>query len=295
MTIRPSGKWQAQFYYKGKSRYAGVFDTVDEAAIAYEVLRKELEVMKKSNIDAKDHDALFDAARRKAIEAAEKMFASDPEEKADSAEELEKEYVEAKQGNSAEELEKESVEAKQDNQLSSKLDQSRHSGRNTTHASKTSTMKVPPPPTSKPPSPAHSTSMKPARSTKNMEVEGRKQRVTEAAKDHQSRLPAKTLRPPPTPSPKRANSSASAKTTRAPATVGAEARGAQSASGELVRNKARPVAKIESATSEDHTKQPARLCAVVGCPKYRQGKCLCYTYIHKSFDGTCPHYEEKWR
>ena len=70
ITIRPSGKWQAQFYYFGKSRYAGVFDTADEAVIAYEVLRKEL---KQSKVVAGDHDALFDAARKKAVEAASKV------------------------------------------------------------------------------------------------------------------------------------------------------------------------------------------------------------------------------
>ena len=75
ITIRPSGKWQAQFYYEGKSRYAGVFDTVDEASIAYEVLRKELK-LKQSNLDAKDHDALFDVARTKAIQDAKNMIAT---------------------------------------------------------------------------------------------------------------------------------------------------------------------------------------------------------------------------
>ena len=76
VTVRPSGKWQAQFYYRGKSRYAGVFDTAKEASIAYEILRKELEATKQSRNDAQDHDALFNAARMKAIETVKNTVAS---------------------------------------------------------------------------------------------------------------------------------------------------------------------------------------------------------------------------
>ena len=42
VTMRPSGKWQAQLYYAGKSRYIGVFDTREKAALAYEIAREKL-------------------------------------------------------------------------------------------------------------------------------------------------------------------------------------------------------------------------------------------------------------
>lgn len=259
ITLRPSGKWQAQFYYKGQSRYAGVFDTVDEASIAYEVLRKELE-MERSNIDAKDndskdYDALFDAARKKAIEAARTMFATgnataESETKTDGAKRLEEERAEEKQANQMP-LEKES---------------SRRSSRITVQASETTAKKVPPPPL---PPPAPTTSAKAARSNKNMEAEGRKQSVTnEAAKDHQSRAPAKSMRPLSPPSPKHGKSSVSAKGTLASATstAGAEARGTNRSDS------------IE--VSASHVKHPARLCAVIGCPKFRQGEFYDRIYPH---------------
>lgn len=40
VTIRASGKWQVQRYYAGASRYIGLFDSREEAAIAYEVARE---------------------------------------------------------------------------------------------------------------------------------------------------------------------------------------------------------------------------------------------------------------
>ena len=42
VTMRPSGKWQAQLYFAGKSRYIGVFDTREKAALAYEIAREKL-------------------------------------------------------------------------------------------------------------------------------------------------------------------------------------------------------------------------------------------------------------
>ena len=42
VTMRPSGKWQAQLYYAGKSRYIGVFDNKERASLAYEIAREVL-------------------------------------------------------------------------------------------------------------------------------------------------------------------------------------------------------------------------------------------------------------
>ena len=39
ITVRPSGKWQVQLYYLGKSRYIGVFESKNHAAIGYELAR----------------------------------------------------------------------------------------------------------------------------------------------------------------------------------------------------------------------------------------------------------------
>lgn len=48
VTMRPSGKWQAQLYYAGKSRYIGVFDSREKAALAYEIAREVLKTDKGS-------------------------------------------------------------------------------------------------------------------------------------------------------------------------------------------------------------------------------------------------------
>ena len=48
VTMRPSGKWQAQLYFAGKSRYIGVFDTREKAALAYEIAREKLKSEKSS-------------------------------------------------------------------------------------------------------------------------------------------------------------------------------------------------------------------------------------------------------
>ena len=42
VTMRPSGKWQAQYYFAGKSQYIGVFDSREKAALAYEIAREHL-------------------------------------------------------------------------------------------------------------------------------------------------------------------------------------------------------------------------------------------------------------
>mmetsp|Transcript_17453 Transcript_17453/g.25791 ORF Transcript_17453/g.25791 Transcript_17453/m.25791 type:complete len:391 (+) Transcript_17453:183-1355(+) len=42
VTMRPSGKWQAQLYYAGQSRYIGVFGSREKATLAYEIAREIL-------------------------------------------------------------------------------------------------------------------------------------------------------------------------------------------------------------------------------------------------------------
>ncbi|KAL9185842.1 hypothetical protein ACHAXT_003619 [Thalassiosira profunda] len=49
VTMRPSGKWQAQLYYAGKSRYLGVFESKEKAAMGYEVARELLSEGKERN------------------------------------------------------------------------------------------------------------------------------------------------------------------------------------------------------------------------------------------------------
>jgi hypothetical protein len=42
ITQRPSGKYQAQMYFAGQSRYIGVFDSKEKAAVAYEMIRTRI-------------------------------------------------------------------------------------------------------------------------------------------------------------------------------------------------------------------------------------------------------------
>jgi len=66
VTMRPSGKWQAQLYFAGKSRYIGVFDSREKAALAYEIAREHLQ--NKSASGNKDTEAHVNAARKAAFE-----------------------------------------------------------------------------------------------------------------------------------------------------------------------------------------------------------------------------------
>jgi hypothetical protein len=48
ITQRPSGKYQAQMYFAGQSRYIGVFESKQKAAVAYEMIRKKIKPPSKS-------------------------------------------------------------------------------------------------------------------------------------------------------------------------------------------------------------------------------------------------------
>lgn len=60
---------QAQLYYAGKSRYIGVFDTREKAALAYEIAREKL---KSDNKSPADQSAQSLKATENAVNAARK-------------------------------------------------------------------------------------------------------------------------------------------------------------------------------------------------------------------------------
>jgi len=69
VTMRPSGKWQAQLYFAGKSRYIGVFDTREKAALAYEIAREKLKNGPKDpENNPKSTENLVNLARKAAFE-----------------------------------------------------------------------------------------------------------------------------------------------------------------------------------------------------------------------------------
>ena len=59
VTCRPSGKWQAQVYYARKSRYIGVFESRENACLAYEVAR---ELLHAEDIDPDTEDKVKTAS-----------------------------------------------------------------------------------------------------------------------------------------------------------------------------------------------------------------------------------------
>ena len=65
VTMRPSGKWQAQLYFCGKSRYIGVFESREKAALAYEIAREQL---KNNKSPAQNVESLVNAARKAAFD-----------------------------------------------------------------------------------------------------------------------------------------------------------------------------------------------------------------------------------
>jgi hypothetical protein len=65
--MRPSGKWQAQLYFAGKSRYIGVFDTREKAALAYEIAREKLKTSGPGH-DGDSTENLVNLARKAAFD-----------------------------------------------------------------------------------------------------------------------------------------------------------------------------------------------------------------------------------
>lgn len=68
VTMRPSGKWQAQLYFCGKSRYIGVFDTREKAALAYEIAREKLKSDHVPGQDGTTTENLVNLARKAAFD-----------------------------------------------------------------------------------------------------------------------------------------------------------------------------------------------------------------------------------
>ena len=69
VTMRPSGKWQAQMYFAGKSRYIGVFDSRELAMIGYETAREKLKSRKFTS--TQEIERHINAARKAAFQAVE--------------------------------------------------------------------------------------------------------------------------------------------------------------------------------------------------------------------------------
>ena len=64
---------QAQLYFAGKSRYIGVFDSREKAALAYEIAREKLKTEKvvaesEGGLTPKATEAAVNAARKAAFE-----------------------------------------------------------------------------------------------------------------------------------------------------------------------------------------------------------------------------------
>ena len=68
----PNEKFRSKIYWNGKERYIGLFDTPEEASAAYLSVKTDLANTNLSAVGADEVDAAFDAAKKKALEAAGK-------------------------------------------------------------------------------------------------------------------------------------------------------------------------------------------------------------------------------
>eukprot|EP00977_Amphora_coffeiformis_P024053 scaffold14974_cov195-Amphora_coffeaeformis.AAC.60 len=63
VTVRPSGRWQSQVYYKGQSRYLGVFSDSREAALAWTIAKRILTEMQVPGANKMETDKWFITVR----------------------------------------------------------------------------------------------------------------------------------------------------------------------------------------------------------------------------------------
>ena len=64
----PSGKFQSKMWWGGKERHIGCFDTPEQASAAFMSVRRDRDRASLSVVGADEVDALFYAARKKAVE-----------------------------------------------------------------------------------------------------------------------------------------------------------------------------------------------------------------------------------
>jgi hypothetical protein len=67
VTVRPSGKWQVQYYYCGSSRYIGVFNNKEEALAAYETVREMLGKSERDTLTKEEVSNNINLARKAAF------------------------------------------------------------------------------------------------------------------------------------------------------------------------------------------------------------------------------------
>ena len=63
----PAGKFISKVQWNGMSRYIGTFDTPEQASVAYNSVKNDLEDAKISAFSANAVDAIFDEAKKKAL------------------------------------------------------------------------------------------------------------------------------------------------------------------------------------------------------------------------------------
>ena len=63
VTVRPSGRWQSQVYYKGQSRYLGVFSDSREAALAWTIAKQILTEVQVHGANKMETDKWFITVR----------------------------------------------------------------------------------------------------------------------------------------------------------------------------------------------------------------------------------------
>jgi len=76
-----SGKWQAEVWFAGRSRYVGIFDTIENATHAYDIARKKLSKYNDLWVDPcsqsmEDINAALKIAKKVASEGVKTMFES---------------------------------------------------------------------------------------------------------------------------------------------------------------------------------------------------------------------------